>query len=107
MSNPSSINKANTRSFPGADVGSDHDLLMTTVKLKLKSKRNPKNPRIRFDLDKLKDKEVADVFNAQVGGKFAALNLLQDVDTLTNEVKEIYQSAGDEILGQKRVKRNP
>ena len=34
-----SINKANTRSFPGADIGSDHGLVLTTFKLKLKTRR--------------------------------------------------------------------
>ena len=27
-----------TRTFPGADVGSDHDLVMTTIKVKLLKK---------------------------------------------------------------------
>ena len=50
----SSINKAQTRSFPGADIGSDHNLVLTRLKLKLKLNRRKRNPRIRFDLDKLK-----------------------------------------------------
>ena len=49
----SCINKANTRSFPGADIGSDHDLVLTTIKLKPKTKRFTKSPRKRFE--KLKD----------------------------------------------------
>ena len=28
-----SINKTNTKSFPNADMGSDHDLVLTTIKL--------------------------------------------------------------------------
>ena len=51
----SSINKANTQSFPGAHVGGDHDLVLTTIKLKLKTERFTKRLRIRFDLDKPKD----------------------------------------------------
>ena len=31
-----SVNFARTRSFPGADIGSDHDLVMATFKLRLK-----------------------------------------------------------------------
>lgn len=34
----SSINKARTRTFPVADIGSDHDLVMMTFSLKLNSK---------------------------------------------------------------------
>ena len=59
----SSINKANTRSFPGADIGSNHDLVpRTTIKLKLKNKQFTKSRRIRFDLEKLKDTQVAEMF---------------------------------------------
>ena len=77
------INKANTRSFPTADIGSDHDLVLTAVTLKLKTKRFTKSPRIRLDLEKLKDPKIAEVFQARVGGKFAALYVLDsDVDTL-------------------------
>ena len=35
-----------TGSLTGADTGSDHDLVLLTVKLKLKTKRFTKSPRI-------------------------------------------------------------
>ena len=44
----SSINKAKMRTFPGANISSDHDLMMTTFKLKLKAKCCPKKPHICF-----------------------------------------------------------
>ncbi|XP_076436542.1 uncharacterized protein LOC143276040 [Babylonia areolata] len=104
----SSINKANTRTFPGADIGSDHDLVLATFKLKLKCKRCPRNPRIRFDLEKLKDPEIADVFQAQVGGKFAALNLMDiDVDTLANNIKEVLTTTAEQVVGKKRKRIQP
>ena len=85
----SSINKANSRSFPGADVGSGHDLVHTTIKLKLKTKRFTNSPRTRFDLEKPKDPKIAEVFQTKVGGKFAALWVFDsDVDTLANSLKE-------------------
>ena len=57
----SSIIKANTRSFLGADIGSDHNLVLTIIKLKLKTKRFTKSPRIRFGLKKLKASNIAEV----------------------------------------------
>ena len=60
----SSINKAMTRTFPGADIGSDHDLVLAAFKLKLRAKRSPRSPCILFDLEKLKDPEIAEVFQA-------------------------------------------
>lgn len=71
----SKFNKVKTRTFSGADIGSNHDL-MTTFKLKLKTKHCPKSPKICFDYEK-KDPEVTEVFQAQVRSKFAALNLLE------------------------------
>ena len=39
----SGVNIARTRSFPGADIGSDHDLLMMTFHLRLKRISKPKH----------------------------------------------------------------
>ena len=74
-------------SFPGANNGSDHDLVLTTIKLKLKTKRFMKSPGIRFDLEKLKDPKIAEALQAKVGGKFAALCVLDStVDTIENSL---------------------
>ena len=102
----SSINKANTRSFPGADTGSDHDLMLTTIQLKLITKRLTKSPRIRFDLEKLKDPKMAEVFQAEIGEMFTALCVLEsDVDTLVNSLKDRLLSTAEEVLGRRRKKR--
>ena len=37
------VNIARTRSFPGADIGSDHDLLIMTFRLRLKKKSASRN----------------------------------------------------------------
>ena len=104
----SSINKANTRTFPGADIGSDHDLVLMTIKLKLKAQRTTKNPRIRFDLEKLKDPEIVEVFQAKIGGKFAALNFLDsDVDTMAADIKDVLLSSAAEVLGKEKRKKQP
>ena len=42
----SGVNIARTRSFPGADIGSDHDLLMMTFRLRLKTISKPKHTRL-------------------------------------------------------------
>ena len=69
----SGVNIHRTRSFPGADIGSDHDLVMMTFQVHLKKARKPNQPRLRFDLEKLKDPDVACTFQAAIGGKFAPL----------------------------------
>ena len=81
-------------------------IIITTFKLKLKAKRcPPKKPT--FDLDKLKDHDVADVLQAQVGGKFAALTLIDsDVKTLTRDILTVVTTAED-VLGKRRKKIQP
>ena len=50
-----SVNVNKTRSFPGADIGSDHDMVLMTFTLRLKSPKKNKFARNKFNLDKLKD----------------------------------------------------
>ena len=58
----SGVNFHRTRSFPGADIGSDHDLVIMTFRVRLKKVRKPNQPRLRFDLDTMRDPDVACTF---------------------------------------------
>ncbi|GFR59878.1 RNA-directed DNA polymerase from mobile element jockey-like [Elysia marginata] len=99
----SSINKAMTRKYPGADIGSDHVLVLAAFKLKLNSKSKAKSPRLHLDLEKLKDPNISETFRVQIGGKLAALTLIDnDVDTMANSLKEVFASTAEEVLGRKR-----
>ena len=46
----SGVNIARPRSFPGADIGSDHDLLIMTFHLRLKRISKSKQTRLKFDI---------------------------------------------------------
>ena len=106
----SSINIARTRSFPGADVGSDHDLVMMTFQLHLKRLKKQSSTRLRFDLEKLKDPNIANSFKAMMGGKFAPLLTMaeeEDLDTLTAKIATLTTETASEILGHPRRKNKP
>ena len=77
----SGVNIARTRSFPGAGIGSDYDLLMMTFRLRLKKISKPKHTRLKFDLEKLKDPKVLETFLAMIGGRFAPLTIMSNDDT--------------------------
>ena len=68
------------RKFPGADVGSDHDMVMMTLQIRLKNSRKPTQPRTRFDLEKLNNPTVMSTFQATIGDRFAPLATLVDKD---------------------------
>ena len=101
-----SVNIAKTRSFPGADIGSDHDLVMMTLRLRLKKVDKEGPTRIKFNLDKLKDPEVLEAFQARIGGKFAPLLLLNAentaIDTMIDTFNIAVTQTANEILGKHR-----
>ena len=103
------INIHRTRSFPGADIGSDHDLVMMTFRVRLKKARKPTQPRLKFDLEKLRDPEVACTFQATIGGKFAPLIGLRDddmdIDTMITTYNTVVTDASSEILGKERRRK--
>ena len=104
----SSINRAKTRTYPGADIGSDHDLVLLVMQLRLKKKPQTSSPRIKFDLERLKDPAVADMFQAQLGGRFAALSVLDsDLNDLTTEFNEAVTETAKEVLGRQRKRHHP
>ena len=88
MTLPVSMNIAKTRSFPEADIGSDHKLVMMTFRLHLQMVKKQGSIRIRFSLEKLKDPNIAGIFQAMIGGKFALILALgnqdTEIDTLIN-----------------------
>ena len=98
-------------SFPGADIGSYHDLVMMTFRIRMKKARMPNQPRLRFDLEKLRDPDVACTFQATIGGKFAPLTGLRDEDMDINTMITTYNTAltdaASEIFGKERRRKKP
>ena len=79
----SGVDCARTRSFPEADIGSDYNLLMMTFHLRLKRISKQKHTRLKFDLEKLKDPNVLEIFQAMIGGKFAPFTVMNNEDTVS------------------------
>ena len=107
----SGVNIHRTRSFPGADIGSDHDLVMMTFQVHLKKVRRPNQPRLRFDLEKLRDPDVACTSQATICGKFTPLIGLRDKDMDINTMITTYNTAvtdaASEILGNECHRKMP
>ena len=107
----SGVNIHRRRSFPGADIGSDHELVMMTFRVRLKKARKPNQPRLRFELEKLRDPDVACTFQATIGGKFASLIALSDedmdIDTMITTYNLAVTDATSEILEKERRRKKP
>ena len=103
----SGVNAAKTRTFPGADIGSDHDMVLMTLKTRLKKYQNNNNPRVRYDLRKLDDPNIREQFQAKLGGRFAPLLLLQNITEIEEGFTKEMNAVAEEILGQKRYVKRP
>ena len=105
------MNTARTRSFPGADIGSDNDLLMMIFHFRLKRTSKPKHTRLKFDLEKLKDPNVLETFQAMVGGRFAPLTIMSnedtDIDSMITTLNTAVTETASEILSKHRQKKKP
>ncbi|XP_052061810.1 craniofacial development protein 2-like [Mytilus californianus] len=68
------------RSYRGADVGSDHELLISRVKLKLCRQRVNQEQKKRYDTDKLKIPKVAHEFKLGLRNRFQVLGETEGIE---------------------------
>ena len=91
----SSIQPAKTR--PGADCGSDHELLIAKFRLKLKKVEKTTRP-IRYDLS-----QIPYDYTVEVRNRFKGLDLIDRVtDELWMEVHDIVQETGIKTIPKKK-----
>ena len=89
------MNIAETRSYPGVDIGSDHDLVMMTLHIHLQRIVQKKCTWLCFELDRISDPKVAKEFKAMIGGKFTLLSILENtsIDMDINNVISTFNIA--------------
>ena len=79
---------------------------MMTFQVRLNMARKLNQPKLRFDLKKLRNPDVACTFKATIGGKFAPLIGLSDEDMDMDSIITTYNTAvtdaASEILGKER-----
>ena len=103
----SCVSRAKTRTVPGADMGSDHNLVMMTFRVRLKGSNKAKNTSLKFNLDKLKDPNISSLFEARIWGKFGPLLLLEGDADVLNNFNEVMTEVATDILGFSRPKTQP
>ena len=91
----SSIQSAKT--IPGADCGSDHELLIVDFRLKLRKAGKTTRP-FRYDLN-----QIPYDYTVEVRNRFRGLDLIDRVpDELWMEVHDIVQETGSKTSPRKR-----
>ena len=93
----------NTKVMHSADFGTSHELVLSNIKIKFKSKKQKPFNEPRFNVEKLREDSVREEYKITIGGKFAAL---MDLECNTNELwtlgKDILVESAENLLGTKR-----
>ena len=99
------------RAFPGADVGSDHNLVLMNfiARLKKMTRNQITAERKRFDVSKLKDDKIREKYQNIIRNKFEPLMSLENPDPqeLMEEVADILKDATMETCGLEENRRHP
>ena len=81
-----------------------------TFRLRLKKKKAA-STRLKFDLEKLKDPNVLETFQAIIGGRFAPLTIMSnedtDIDSMITTFNTAVTETASDILGKHRQKTKP
>ena len=102
----------NTRVYRGADVGSDHYLVVSTIRLKLRRVTKP-SPRRKLAVDHLKDEATKNSFCINLQNRFETLADTHrqeretgvDVEELWCTITDAITQTGEDTLGYTRHKR--
>ena len=62
---------------------------------------------MKFDLEKLSDPKVKQEFQCKIGGRFAPLMLLNDMQQLVDEFSEQVKETANAVLGKRRNIKKP
>ena len=86
-----------SKTRPGLDCGSDHELLIAKFRLKLKKVGKITKP-LRYDLN-----QISYDYTVEVSNRFKELDLIDRMpDELWTEVRDIIQETGIKTIPQKR-----
>ena len=92
-----------TKVMRGADFDTTHELLLTNVKIKFKTEKEPQTQITKYNLDKLKTEEVKTELKARIGGRFEPLlHSEEEPEVLWSRGRDIIKEEAENLLGKKR-----
>jgi len=92
------------RSYRGADVASDHYLVMARIKVKLKARSVTKNATKQpgFNVIQLKDEEVHTRYNVELQNRFEALEWATNIADEWENIKQVFNKTAETVIGKRR-----
>ena len=105
-----------TRVYRGADIGSDHYLVKTTIKLKLKKAPRREEQRTRYNTRKLDNQEIKRQFCLKLSNRYEVLETNEEetseeandvIETMNTNMERAYNETAKEVLGYKKRRTKP
>ncbi|XP_047117394.1 uncharacterized protein LOC124798156 [Schistocerca piceifrons] len=98
------------RNRRGADVGSDHHLVLAEFRLKIVANRTKLNHRCKkIEVARLKDQQIKETFALELQNRFQVLseeNFMEEgIETCWQKIENCYLDVGEKILGFKAHQR--
>jgi len=99
------------RNFRGGDCDTEHYLVIAKVResIAVGKQAAQRFDRQRFNLRKLNEPEVRERYQIKITSRFAALENVnddEDVNRISENIKDNIQSSGEESLGLHELKQN-
>lgn len=95
------------RSFPEADISSDHNLVLCNLRIALRQRDINNKPIAPVDVSKLEDADTANAYRQAVDDECDKLELSADINTALEQVTTAVKKIATEILGTKRRTSKP
>ncbi|KAK3789537.1 hypothetical protein RRG08_004607 [Elysia crispata] len=93
-----------TKTYPGTDCGTDHELLVSTIKIKLRKIKKPEPP-VRFDLT-----QILEEYGIEIKNKFGMLMAVEEEmgpDELATHAQQILLTTAKNRIPKRKAKRQP
>jgi len=90
--------------YRGADVGSDHHLVIGKIKLKLRKGKFDQEKRVKFDVSKMSSAPKREAFSVAVSNRFQALAQEDNEGSLEDQwskMKEVWKTTCADVLGRR------
>ena len=97
------------RARRGADIGSDHHLVIAKIKMRLSARKTQPNPRIKFNVRKLKQQDTKQAFQISLYNRFQVLQTEEQetVEHRWTTFREAVVGACEDVLGKPKTNRKP
>lgn len=97
------------RIMRGADVGSDHHLLMANVGLKINKVKKGKCATVRFEVSKLRHPEMRNTFKLDLHNRFECLQQLEEEELLLDDewrqIEQGYLETCEKVLVKAKLNK--